>query len=315
MKKFRIGTVLKLLLTVGLLSFLFIKSDLNQMSQLLSSLKISYYLVILLIIFVDVILRSHAWGMLLKVRNISIPLFRLTYIYMVGGFFGVFVPSSVGSDMTRTLMLSTNDSIQTSDSILSVLIMNAMNLLAMCLVASMSALMLFNLIENHLLILAILFFCAFYISIFPFFLKCRIPGLSLLNFPKLNKLQTKLQELILAFRTFGNEKMTLLRVLGIAFLSLGLNIATIYIVSRSLNVMIPLGFLVVLVPVISTGRIMPISIAGLGAEQGIFVYLFHQVGVPTTEALLISLILAFAGLSFNMLGGFVYMVSNLIRLK
>jgi hypothetical protein len=80
-----------------------------------------------------------------------------------------------------------------------------------------------------------------------------------------------------------------------------------YSVSVALNLNIPLSYFLLFIPVVAIGRLVPVSMLGFGAEQGIFVSLFYQVGVAPAEAFAVSLMASVINLILIMLYGFLYL--------
>jgi hypothetical protein len=65
--------------------------------------------------------------------------------------------------------------------------------------------------------------------------------------------------------------------------------------------------LFLVLPIIVLARLLPISIAGFGAEQGIFTFVFQAVGVAPASAFALSLVMSGSVLLFTALCGLVAM--------
>ncbi|MEE9543049.1 MAG: lysylphosphatidylglycerol synthase domain-containing protein, partial [Thermodesulfobacteriota bacterium] len=56
----------------------------------------------------------------------------------------------------------------------------------------------------------------------------------------------------------------------------------------------------------TVASMVPISLAGLGVREGIFIYLFTKIGTSQEEALSLSLLFFFATLIISIIGGIEY---------
>jgi glycosyltransferase 2 family protein len=306
--KSKLITLLKVTFTVALLSILIARSDVNYLLALLTSLNFLYLAVVFCLIAVDTALRAHNWGLLLRVRGINLSLPQLVYSYMVGNFFGTFLPSSFGTDVGRGVVLSRHYSVRPEETTLAIVMINLMNLLALSICALLSMLAFRNLLYSQTLAIIIIAFCLTYLLAFPFMLNgwlLRVIQI-FVRFINIQPLIAICQKFAVAIETFAVRKDRLVAVLGFSFLSQIINIIVTYTVSLALNLDIPLIAFAMLIPIVNLSRMLPISVAGLGAEQGIFVYLFALVAVPAEEALSISLIIVASIICFTALGGIVY---------
>lgn len=310
--KSRITTLLKLIFTVVLLSFLIARSDVPYLIALLTSLKFSYLGLVFCLIAFDALLRSYNWGLLLQIRGSHLPLWQLLYSYMVGNFFGTFVPSSFGTDLGRGVVLTRHYAVRAEETTLALIMVNLMNLLALSLCAFLGMVSFRHLLGEHALVIIVIAFCLAYLVAFPFLLNGWLlrPIQTLVSLTRIQRLVTLYQKFAIAFQSYAVRKDRLAVVLLFSLLSQGITILVTYTVSLSLNLDISLVLFAMLVPILTLSRMLPLSIAGLGAEQGIFVYLFSLVAVPAEQAFSISLIIVAAILCFTALGGVVYMIEK-----
>ncbi len=302
---------LKLGLTVTLLYILTRNIGIGELIESVGYLKTNYLLIIPFLLFIDLTIRAWNLRILLSSKKIIIKVPTLIYIYLVGGFLGAFLPSSFGTDFARIALLSKERSINVRDSATSIMVLNMISLLSLSIIGLISSIVLSSFISNIKLVLIFILTCLAYIFIFPLFMFGRVPDLKFLGRIGDIGVIARIQELSSALRWFGKDKRTLLRVFGISMINHFLSVLIAYTISRSLQLSTPLSFFMMLMPLVTIVRLIPISIAGLGVEQGIFVYVLHEVGAPTAGAFLLSLILSTSLLGFALVGGLVYGVENL----
>jgi hypothetical protein len=130
---------------------------------------------------------------------------------------------------------------------------------------------------------------------------------------KLEKPITKIWSLIDAFRVFEHHPVLLAKVFGISLLIQGIAAMIVYTIAAAVQSEIHLLFILLFMPVIAISRLIPLSIANLGAEQGIFVFLFGFVGVSEAESFTISVLLSTSAMMFILFGGIVHLLKELLR--
>jgi uncharacterized membrane protein YbhN (UPF0104 family) len=109
-------------------------------------------------------------------------------------------------------------------------------------------------------------------------------------------------EVAATLRGYGRDRPLQVRVtvLGLAFQAC--MVAAFWALSEALGLGIEVGVLAVVLPLVLMAMLMPISIAGFGVREGAFVALLAEVGTPTSDAVLLSL-LTVAAISIASLPG------------
>jgi glycosyltransferase 2 family protein len=302
--------LLKIVAALGLLAFLLARIGLEQLSLVWASLDPLWFIVIYALLAGDALLRSWNWGVLLRRLGHQLSLRDLFSNYMIGGFLGTFIPSSLGTDFSRALLAARRNGVGVQDSALVVLVLNLLALLALCLVALLGMVPLLRMQDDVTLLWGVVPVCLAYLLLFPLLLRGWMPVYPSLRPPFLQKVLSRIREFSSALRSLQADRRTLARLLAVAVSSQLLAILIIYTIAVALAAQISFLYFFALVPIITLSRLIPLSIAGLGAEQGVFVLLFAQAGVPAAQAFLISLILSVTNLSFTLLGGGIYALEN-----
>jgi len=306
--KHRILALSRPLLAIGLLVFLFQRIGLEQLALVLDSLNPGYFVLLFGLLLLDNVCRAFSWRALLGIRNQPIPFRDAVYNYIVGGFFGTFLPSSLGSDASRALLVSRRNQVGVQDSLLAMLVLNLMGLLALCIVGLGGVALAVLLAVDSPITGLMALLCVCYILLFAVMLKGWIPQgwLSVedsIGSSRRHRVFHRIREFSRALLAFRHHRATMATVLGVFLGNQLMAILTVYTVSLALDIRLSPWLFVIYVPMITLSRLIPFSIAGLGGEQGVFVYLFGQAGVPAAEAFLISLILSVSNLGFCLLGG------------
>jgi uncharacterized membrane protein YbhN (UPF0104 family) len=92
-------------------------------------------------------------------------------------------------------------------------------------------------------------------------------------------------------------------------------VGTNYLVARALGVTISVWYFVLFVPILSVVLMLPISMSGLGVREGAYVYLFGQAGVPTAQALTMSLLIYALRVVAALVGGSLYAMQGVRELR
>ncbi len=307
--------ILRLAVAAGLMFFLLRRIGLEQLCTVLETRQPFYFLLLVALVCLDAVLRASNWGALLGTRGHNLRLREMIFNYMAGAFFGTFIPSSLGTDVTRAVLVSRRNGVGAGDSALAMIVLNLMGLLALSLIGIVSALILLGIHNGYKLPLLIVAMCGSFLALFPLLMSGHIPFSGKLGqYRRLQAVLGKLMEMSAALAAFKGHRLVMKRVLLVSILNQAIAISMVFIAACALGVDVSLLFCIAVVPVIAISRLVPISIAGLGGEQGIFVLLFAQAGVAEAEAFMISLTVTFANLGLALLGGLVYNLNSLWKL-
>ena len=307
--KSRLFSIFRLVFVVFLLGFLIKKSEPEKLRDVVKNIEHPYFFLVFLLWGMEATVRAYNWGLLLRCKGVRVPFRQIFYAYITGSFFGYFVPSSFGTDVSRFIALSRQTTIRMADAAVSVVALNVVSLLSLAATVSISALVLMLYMEETL-ILALVSFGAFsgivtFCLLFHYrnALKARFPAKG-----KLAKPVGKFWSMVDAFTVFEQHYKLLTKVLGLTFVIQIIATLIVYTISLAVRSDINILFIFLFMPIIAISRLIPLSIANLGAEQGIFVFLFGLVGVPEAEALIISVLQSTSAMVFILFGGMVYFV-------
>jgi uncharacterized protein (TIRG00374 family) len=80
-------------------------------------------------------------------------------------------------------------------------------------------------------------------------------------------------------------------------------ILTVYLLSAALGIQVAAVYFFLFVPLITVCTMLPISLGGIGVQEGAFVYFFSLAGMPLAGALALSLLLRFVSIVASLPGG------------
>lgn len=104
------------------------------------------------------------------------------------------------------------------------------------------------------------------------------------------------------FRLYGANKNILIKVFFYSVIIQILAIFSLYILSIGMDLPIPLLSLLVFMPIVTFITLIPVSIAGLGIREGLFVLLLRAVGVSSDMAITLSIVWFISIVTANLWG-------------
>lgn len=307
-----ISLILRISISIALLIFLFKKVDvqLEELIKIIYKINWRYLFVSFFIFLVTYILGLLRWDMLLRGVNLHLQLRRVIVSYLGGCFFNLFLPSSIGGDVVRSLDLSHHTK-RPREVVATVLLDRLSGYTGLVLIALGALFFGFKFIKNYFIIFAILF-----LSIILIFI-----GLVLFNdkfFTKINrflhrggKIKEALKNLhreIYYFRHRGKRHRGSLLIDNLA-ISLIIQAGTpliFFTLAKAINLEVNLSYFFIFTPIVTALSMLPISLGGLGIRDAATIFFLAQVNVGKNQALALSLINFIFILILGILGGIIY---------
>ncbi len=285
---------LKFIISVGLIFLLFEQKDMS-LKGILTEIKYSnqwWNLLGIVFFTASTILGAIQWQMLLKARNIVIPLPRAINFYYVGMFFNNFLPGYVAGDAFRIYDI-TKTSGNNSEAVSTVLLDRLVGFLVLTALALVSSLtwLCYQVESTSLFIIILVIFVGWLLILFILFNNTLARMLK--NFlghllPK--KLVNKLQEIYISLNSFKNHRKLLIQVFLLAIVTQGLRVLTHFTSARALGINeIHLFYFFIFIPMVALAVTIPVSIGGFGIREQTAVYLFGLPGVNGLPAQIMSM--------------------------
>lgn len=294
----------KVVVSLGLLGWLVAEVGTQEIVRALSAADLTLVGAAFLLILADGVLRGWNWRLVLGARGASPPFREVLYSFYIGGFFGSFIPSSLGPDAARTVALSRRSDLGVAPAASSVVMLNLVGLWALgfVLVCGVVALLAERALPGAFVWLAAA--CAGGVALLPALLATRAPLPDVRPSSKLGKRVAEFARTLADYREAG---WSLWPVFAIALVNQAAAVLVIFTVFRSGGIDVPVSYFLAIVPVVHVSRLVPVSIAGFGAEQGVVVGLFHLADVDAAAALAMSVLVSGLNLVEQMLVGFLYL--------
>jgi uncharacterized protein (TIRG00374 family) len=308
----RLRAALKLVASLGLLALLIAHIGPREIFRTLASVEPRLLAAPFLLIFADQALRILAWRTLLRARGFHPPLEALAYGYFAGTFLGSLVPSSLGTDLSRAFAISRTAKVPFAQTAPSVLVLSLFGLFGMCLVAGGSSLALLAAGRSLAVTNLVLLFAAAYVVVILLLWQGGMPRAvtgALGRFRLTRPIGARLSSWYDALHVYTRRE-TLWAITGITLVNQAISVVWNYSVAVALGLNISIVWFVLFIPIVTLGKLVPLTFMGFGVEQGYFAYLFGQVGVPAAEAVAISLLVATCNLVYAILCGVIYVLGN-----
>lgn len=303
------GGIIKALLTILLLWFLFTKLDVKEVGAILSELSQSQLLLAILITVAAVILSAYKWQILLVSRGWKLSLVTLTKVYFVGLFMNNFLPSSIGGDMMRIYQIGKRIN-NNSEAAASVILERILATVGIALPAFFALLPNSQLL-GHFAFYLFYFFLFCFILIFFVVRPSIFRPLKKISWNWWQKLLGKLKEIIQIIQSYRDKKYDLFRVIvySVAF---QLSIVMInYCLLRAMGIyQISLWQCTLMIPIISAVSMIPVSINGLGIREGAYLLLFGPLGLSASQAITLSMLFFTIVTATSLIGGLFFLLEK-----
>jgi glycosyltransferase 2 family protein len=228
----------------------------------------------------------------------------MSRLYLIGGFFSLFLPTSVGGDAVRAAA-ATQASGRPGAVVASVLLDRFLGTIALF-VYGLAGLLLAPAFANRLLASA-------QVQVSPRTLVlAMIAGVVLVaGGIWLARRSTKVAAMVAdgtaAILQLARTPRRLLAALGLAFLVQAIYLVLWLILGLSVSLPIPTGTLLVTVPIVTAAAMLPITLSGIGVREAAWVLLLSGTGVPEGLIVSFSLLYLVANLIVGIIGGLLFM--------
>lgn len=289
----------RIALSAGLLYFAFRKVDiLNLVKELI---RVPWWATVGLILYLGLVMVLGGWRWCLlaldKVKFKDVLIF--TKASFVGSFYGLFFPTAVAGDLLKwTSLLRKYPKT------------HKVRLAGTALIDRLIGFTVFSLEAFIALIIGKKLGYQFPEYLWWLFLGINL-GLIvfysltfIIDFPKiLNKIKylSKLSELAELLR--GGNKKRLLSCLGISVIAEPAWMMSTFFIAKVFGLPLTLLNVFIFMPVILLVLVLPISIAGFGAREQLYLYFFGQLGFPAEKILLVSTFSGILGVINSLIGG------------
>lgn len=318
-------TLTKIIITLAIFVLIFVhyKVSINQLFSYQIQNSLWLFLAISIAIVINPIFTSNRWKIFLYYAGIKERIFNLIKITFISCFYGIILPSAVGADLIRILLIEKKHPGHKCQSGSTVIAERLLGFFLLSVIGVFGAIFLqiklgfhSRLIVIMLLITALLFGLIFVVSnqfalniIKSFLVKAaRLNNIHLFKriLSYVENLYQSLFELPLRKSFFKALPFMLCFQLS--------NILIGSLLFYSFGIELTFYTHLALLPVIQILTIIPLSISGFGIREGAFVYFYSSLGVPPEISIAVSILYFFVLTgSAAAMGGMIVLFSNIKR--
>ena len=300
--------VIKLVLTVGLLTYLLRSVDLSDVLRHVIEGRLHLFAVACLVYAVVVLLSTLRWKILLDAVGTSPSFAVLTQSYMVATFFNNFLPSNVGGDVVRVRDAARAAGSRTASLTIAFLdrVVGFVALYVIAAAAFVAGGSMVRALAGARVILVgltLVFLVLGAIFLRSGMVTAVVERAGLRRFAWLYGKFESAQGAVNAFRA---RKTALVEAFTLSVVLQLLGITYFYMVAQALRIPLSFGVCLLMVPLCSLIQAIPISFNGWGLREGVYVVYFSQVGLPRESALAFSIVAAGLVVILSISGLFVW---------
>ena len=268
-------------------------------------------------VLIDSMLRSANMFQLLN-RFAHIGFKEAWVMYLAGAFYGALLPSTVGTDAARAMMISRRTSLDIRVSAGSLVTLNLLGLGAVATVGTIAVGFLLLSDTSTFLILSFVLsgILAATVGLLMFTaLGRRIIGLlskATGLWPAAQRILGPLLEAVLVLPKGRRGQVTLV---GIALVNQIIRISVAVLVASSFGLGIDWWVLAAIGPMVAIISMVPLSVLGVGIDQGASVLLLGQFGVAGSDAFAFSVTLSAMYIGLGLFGGIVVTLDSAFGLQ
>ncbi len=310
----KLTTLLKIIVSVGLITFALARANLGVVAAQLASAKLWLVMAALVLYVAAIIINGLKWQVLLRAQGIVVPFGAMLQFLFVGFFFNNFLPANIGGDVMRGFGLARYTD-RTADAAVSVIVDRVVGLTAYLSTAVVAAIVAVNLTGHAelaqmewiaILALAVL------LSGFGLLLSRRLRGLitRLFTWRWLKPLAPLWDRVSEAFNAYRFRYAALALAFGIALLGILCTTLVNWCLSQAMGGYMSLAAIFLFNPLIALVLMIPISIGGIGVSQTAYPFFFGLAGVPADHSLAVSLLIYAVAVVASLPGGVLWLKSQ-----
>jgi len=315
MNKKRLSLLARCIVGAALLALIFYKVDIVQVLKGLRAVQARYLVAAYAIGLFGNLIASFRWKVMLNAKGIVVPVRKLYSFYLVGFFFNMFLPTTVGGDVVRAVDLSQYTR-RTADSFSSILLERTLGLMALSIMACLAMVLFFQLHPNYGLLAVTIGFTVL----------IGLMLILLLGWPSLidafrvilkrisyRNIGERIDRGLASILSYRKLPLSLIGAIVISFLYQICYFVGLYVLSLSLDMDLSLLYVFIFMPIITIICNIPISLNAIGIREGAFIYCFKWAGIPASQSLALSLLFFSMTVLLSIIGGIIYSLRGFIQ--
>jgi glycosyltransferase 2 family protein len=297
--------IVKILVSVLLIKLMLDIVDFNSTLMLLKELDLIFFLMALVLMILGIFITNLRWQVILKHLEVPIKFFMLLKYLWIGFFFNQTLPSNIGGDVFRAYYLWKHEHLSIGLSSMGVLIDRYIGLVGLVMLIIVTSPLSFDLINDQFVksMLEVVLYCSLFIIISSVLFGLCVTNLLRWKLIKgLSSFSNIARRIIFSFK--GLYSIVLSIVIQIIF------VFAVLLLSHGLNLDISLIEMLLIVPITSLLTAIPVSIAGWGVREGVFVVGLGYVNISSDASLALSILYGLLMLIVSLPGLIIWLIQK-----
>ena len=300
---------IKLAVSGGLIAYFLTRIHIERFVHTFASADYSYIGLALVVYLCAQVISALRWFTLVRPLGIETPFKDVLRYYLIGMFFNLFAPGTVGGDVSRVYYLVQDEqahangrSVTTVHATISVLMDRAIGMVVLVWLGAAGLLLFPDYAVPHTVrIVALLFALGLIIAaLLTPLLRRFLPEDG-------HQLVVKLRLALRSYRTQWRAltDATFLSVL-VHLIQAGMHV----LMGRALGLDVPFSFCIIVYPLVGTFSAIPISLNGLGLREGGYLYLLAVIGIGSEKGVAFGLLLFLIVALDSLIGGVLFLLQR-----
>ena len=297
--------VLKLVITIALIAYLFVKVDMVPVLEQIGAMQPLWAAMVVAVMALQLFLVSLRWRLVNQLVDARMNLGQVLRLTLIGQFFNQILPSAMGGDAVRA-WLASRDGIPLGRAVTGIVCDRAVALVVLVLMISIALVALpsrsaAQLPGGNVFRLAALL--AFFGLASLFFL-----GGWFAQQSDHYRMTRKIGRMVGDLRTVLYSRAWSLAIVGLAAAVQMMILLAIYLCAKAMNIRLDFLAGLLVIPSIMLVSMIPISFAGWGVREGAMVVGLGLLGIAATDALSISVAFGFSQIIIGLPGGLLWLL-------
>jgi len=302
--------LLRVLVSVGLLVWVFLAVDVRHTLQELATAHLGWLLAALAVNSLGILFGAWRWQLLLRSQGRRVPVMHLFGSYLVGLFFNNFLPSTIGGDVVRATSAKKKGGGTLTENLTVVLVERMIGLFATLTFGGLAAMsgVAGELDPRVPWLLGVALFVSMagiYLAISRRVRRRLVP---IVERVPVAFVRRTLGKMIAAFEMFSRARPTLVANYVVSLAFQFLLIVHFWLIQFAFDQTVPFATFLVVVPLVFCVMMLPVGINGLGVREGAFVWLMTRAGMVPGTALAVSLASYAIAVVQGLAGGIIHLV-------
>ena len=303
---------IKLLISSFILYLIFSKIEISEFILNIKKIGFAAISVLLLLALLKFVVETMRWRFVLKAIGFKFKFNYLLSLYLIGGFFSNFLPSTIGGDLARTAFIK-GQNLKVSSAANTILFERFTGLYSVFMMCLLAVAVGWSRMSEYLRVFILLYSTIGIVVmslIYIFFNKITDLFSILENkysFKSLKKIGSILKTL-----DFSNyKKKTIISTMLFSIMMQLVVISVTVLVGISMGLkQVEISTYFIIMPPVWIITMLPISINGLGIREGVFALFLSNLGVSVEQSTALSLLSFLPFVSLSLVGGAVFMFGS-----